>query len=156
MKKVSLLLCSSLLCNACATMQKSDATLKEARVQNLQMKTMQISKLEWNKQTSDSDMTNLEIEMWPKGMVKYSPGSGFEGEMTRLVLRKKEHHHLTTVEQVKGSSVIRTDLKQRETSQVKVKSHQKYKITPLVWLSLLLLPAGYLVYKFWWRNVERV
>ena len=156
MKKINLLLCSSLLCNACATMQKSDATLKEARLQTLQMKTLQTSKLEWNKQTSDSDITNLEIEMWPKGMVKYSPASGFEGEMIRLVLRKKERHHLTTVEQVQGSSVIHADLKQRETSQVKIKSHQKYRITPLVWLSLLLLTAGYLVYKFWWRNVERV
>ncbi len=158
MKKYSILLLAS-ACLACSSLNKQRSKLVTETQQQLQQKEQQLSTKKIAKILVDTSSAELEVAFWPKGMVKYSPITGFEGEAVKISVRSKQQKsslmNERTVENLSANKML--SLQKVESSEVKnaIKNKSHYFFWILGFLLIQGASVVYLLYKrklVWVKN----
>lgn len=102
---------------------------------------------QWRMQQQDSSATDLEVEIWPRGIITYTD-SGFSGDVQRIKLRKKVKQQTHTQQQAKEHVAVAENkvLSQKQHAVVKTLVKNRVGISGWIWL-LLIIPV-YLVWRY--------
>ncbi|WP_316801502.1 hypothetical protein [Pedobacter frigidisoli] len=143
MKHLLLLLAACLA--ACTTLRKDAANASLTASSNLQ--TELTATRQWTVMRNDSSDSELQWRIWPKGIVFYSPDSGFKGEVEMMELWKRDSRKVET----KAAGLAMVTQKQQAQQSVKEKkaaaSSAKVRVTWWYWVMGGLVLAAWL----WWK-----
>lgn len=152
MKKYSIMLLA-LACLACSSLNKQRSKTATETSKQLQQNEQQRSTTNSTKVWVDTSSAELEVAFWPKGMVKYSPITGFEGEAHQIKLRSKQQQSSLQSERKEENLRTNQTLAVKEEQSSNVKTAIKTKVQHHFWkvgFLLTLVICGvvvYLVYK---------
>ncbi|KLT63940.1 hypothetical protein [Pedobacter sp. BMA] len=143
MKHLLLLLAACLV--ACTTLRKDAANASLTASSNLQ--TELIATRQWTAMSNDSSDSELQWHIWPKGIVFYSPDSGFKGEVEMMELWKRDSRKVET----KTTGVAMVTQKQQAQQRIKEKkaavNSTKVGIAWWYWVAGGLVLVAWL----WWK-----
>lgn len=160
MKKYSIMLLA-LACSACSSLNKQRAKTATEASRQLQQNEQQRSTTKTTKVMLDTSSAAVEVAFWPKGMVKYSPITGFEGEAHQIKLRSKQQQSSLLNEHKEDNLRTNQTLLVKEEQSSKVKTALKNKVQHHFWMFGFLIALSifavvvYLVYKrklVWVKN----
>lgn len=153
MKKY-LLYCLAFSLMACSSLNKTNTKAKTGQRSLLDHSYEQLITTTVLKVRSDSTALEEEVLLWPKGIVKYSPTTGFEGELTKIALRKKVKQQALQQELQNTALTLKDNLKvqQEEKALVKVDTKKRLAAWRLAGLGCLLL-AVVVVY-LWYKRKQ--
>lgn len=105
-------------------------------------------KEDWHAQRRDSLFTEADVLIWPKGIITYSPGGGFTGEVFKMKLHNKALRQVLTEE--KGSSTQKMQTIIKEQTKASSKNRVQSKIRSIgVWKYWLFAMVLLLVGAIW-------
>ncbi|WP_316797690.1 hypothetical protein [Pedobacter frigidisoli] len=143
MKRLLLLLAACLA--ACSTLRKDSANSSYSENSNRQTELK--ATRQWTITSHDSSNSELQWRIWPKGIVYYSPDSGFKGEVEMMELWKKVNRKVET----KTTGAATVTQKQQVQQSVKEKkvavSSTRVGVSWWYWVLGGLVFAGWV----WWR-----
>jgi len=140
----------------CASLNKQREKTETDQLLQLKQKEQQVRTTHTAKVRVDTGSSAIDVVFWPKGIVKYSPTTGFEGEATRIGIRSKAQNGklLSEInEQHLLSSKVLT-LSEDQHSKVKTALKAKKQLglwTIAFWLILGICAA--VVYLFYKRKL---
>lgn len=130
---------------ACSTLRKDAANASLTASRNLQ--TELTATRQWTVMRNDSSDSELQWRIWPKGIVFYSPDSGFKGEVEMMELWKRDSRKV----EPKAAGLAMVTQKQQAQQSVKEKkaaaSSAKVKVTWWWWVVGGLVLVAWL----WWK-----
>lgn len=149
----------TIACLACSSVNMQRSKLATETQEKVQQKEQQLSTKKTAKILADTGSAELEVAFWPKGMVKYSPITGFEGEAVKISVRSKQQKssliNENTVENLSANKVL--SLQKAESSEVKnaIRNKSHYYFWILGFLLIQGASIVYLLYKgklVWVKN----
>lgn len=140
-----LLLLSAACLAACSALRKDSANSSFAQNSSLQTEFTAMRK--WTIRSADSSNSEVQWRIWPKGIVYYSPDSGFKGEVDMMELWKRDNRKSeTTTTGVSG--VMQKQSAQQTLKEKKAAlSSMKIGFAWWYWVVGLVVLVGWL----WWK-----
>ncbi|WP_316801459.1 hypothetical protein [Pedobacter frigidisoli] len=143
MKRLLLLLAACLA--ACSTLRKDSSKASLSSTSSLQ--TELTATQQWTIMTHDSSNSELQWRIWPKGIVYYSPDSGFKGEVEMMELWKRDNRKVET----KTTGAAAVTQKQQAQQSLKEKkgavSSSRVGVCWWYWVFGGVMLVGWV----WWR-----
>jgi len=102
---------------------------------------------QWGIQQQDSSATELEVEIWPRGLITYTD-SGFSGEVQRITMRKKVKQQTHTLKQSKENTARSENQVHAQKQQATEKTLVENRLGGSGWLWLLLIVPVYLLWRY--------
>lgn len=151
MKKY-LLMCIAISFTACSTLNKESIKAKIAATAQIEQKYEEVFISNAVKLVVDSNDMEEEVVLWPKGIVKYSTVNGFEGELIKMSLRKKNKRQVVRQETQNEIMLATQNLKSKKQEKKLTKStftkQKKIKLLGIGTIGfVLLMGVIYLLYK---------
>lgn len=143
MKYLLLLLAACLA--ACSTLRKD--TSKTSSISNSSVQTELTATRKWTITTHDSSNSELQWRIWPKGIVYYSPDSGFKGEVEMMELWKRDNRKVET--KTIGAATVTQKQQVQQSLQEKKAAVSSTRVGVSWWYWVLggLVLVGWV----WWR-----
>ncbi len=126
MKKYGALLITVLLFS-CSTLNKSALKVKTHTLTNLEQSSQLIQSANRITVTKDSNNVVEELIFWPKGIVKYSSANGFEGELFKMSLSKRDQHYISQQEMQQNMGLAKQSVNVKQEDKNFTKSEFKKK-----------------------------
>lgn len=124
----------ALACLACTSLNKQHAKTVTETSQRLQQKEQQLITTKTAKVWVDTSSAAVEVAFWPKGMVKYSPITGFEGEATQIKVKVKQQRSSLLSESKDQNLIVNKEFLFKQDENSKVKTAFKSKTQPYFWM----------------------
>lgn len=137
----------------CVSLNKQKGKAEMEKLQQLKQKEQQLLTTQTAKVLLDTGSATIDVVFWPKGIVKYSSTTGFEGEAIQIAIRSKEKKGMLLSEVKDQHLVANSELafKEDRHSQAKIELKEKQQHQFWVigfWLILGICAAiAYLLYK---------
>jgi len=136
----------ALLLTACSTLHKQALETKASSEETRKWSAEKQLEKDWKTLKRDSLATDVEMEVWPKGILKITPDGGFEGELLKLKVKKHKVQLQKTNQQGMERRSSRTDsvLQKHETAVSKAELKDR-DAKPIGWIcAIAFLIAGLL------------
>lgn len=149
--KTGLKLLALFLFTSCSTLHKESLLLKHS---NTEESTLALSEKLGAKKAiflNDSSISEMNVELIPKGKFSYSIKDGFMGEASHLTISKKEtKRQQSTIKEELMQQIVQT-FQQSKTVKEMVQVKAKERIA-FNWFPLLLVMLGLVsAYLIWWK-----
>jgi hypothetical protein len=141
MRKYSIVL-FAIVCLACTSLNKQRLKTVTENSQNLQQNEQQVMNTKTTKVLLDTNSAELDVAFWPKGIIKYSPITGFEGEAYQIKAWSKQKQSSLLNEHKEQNLSAHKEIVFKQEEQSKIKTVLKDKIQHYFWLFGFLLTAA--------------
>lgn len=153
MKNLLIIIIGMGLMLSCTTLKKESAKNKFTLAQQESLQQSVLLAQQMQSSQKDSFSSAIEVELWPKGKVKFSAAHGFEGEAIKIKLRKKmqnvQHLQQTTQQQQLQLKHQEVKQQQQQVSKTSLKTKKENYFLPImcIILSGAIIYIGYVVFK---------
>ena len=150
MKQITLLMVPLIL--GCGISRKAQTILKNTAEKNSSTQETHLAQQDWNRITIDSLLSETDVMLWPKGIIKISATGIFEGEINKIQIRKKEMQKRNIAESVTASQKMVALAGHHEAQREQSNYHTKNTNSILWWGASLIIFTMALIF---WRLFKR-